>query len=58
MRVLLRLKDTQDGGGIRGLSTLFILSHILYLIQIQKNLKAKPLQCEYFDLMAGTSTGG
>ncbi|PKS12989.1 hypothetical protein jhhlp_000330 [Lomentospora prolificans] len=39
-----------DGGGVRGLSTLGILRHIM------TQLKRKP--CEVFDLIGGTSTGG
>jgi len=42
-----------DGGGIRGLITLGILSRIEALIQQKTGKKL----CEYFDYIAGTSTG-
>lgn len=49
-----------DGGGVRGLSTLFILKNIMNGVNRQRqksNLPAvKP--CEIFDLIGGTSTGG
>ncbi|KAH7325583.1 acyl transferase/acyl hydrolase/lysophospholipase [Stachybotrys elegans] len=43
-----------DGGGIRGLSSLIILKHLM------KNIRPSdpPKPCEYFDLIGGTSTGG
>ncbi|KAK0470078.1 acyl transferase/acyl hydrolase/lysophospholipase [Desarmillaria tabescens] len=47
-----------DGGGIRGLSELFILDEIMKRIQVHKNLQDTPKPCEYFDLIGGTSTGG
>ncbi|EIM79527.1 FabD/lysophospholipase-like protein [Stereum hirsutum FP-91666 SS1] len=47
-----------DGGGIRGLSTLFILKSIMISIQDEKKLPTEPLPCEVFDLIGGTSTGG
>src|SRR4051812_11008938 len=43
-----------DGGGVRGLSTLFILKHLMELIDPEN----PPRPCEYFDLIGGTSTGG
>ena len=43
-----------DGGGIRGLSSLFILRKLLYHVNPQQ----PPKPCEYFDMIAGTSTGG
>lgn len=42
-----------DGGGIRGLITLGILSRIEELIRQKNGQKL----CEYFDYVAGTSTG-
>src|SRR5215831_9346640 len=42
-----------DGGGIRGLITLGILKRIEELIADRTRLKL----CEYFDYIAGTSTG-
>ena len=52
-----------DGGGIRGLSSLFILREIMKEIQkleypdgvVPEKL---PLPCHYLDFMVGTSTGG
>ncbi|EMD39819.1 hypothetical protein CERSUDRAFT_150518 [Gelatoporia subvermispora B] len=43
-----------DGGGVRGISSLYILQQVMEDIAGDKN--AKP--CEYFDMIAGTSTGG
>lgn len=43
-----------DGGGIRGLSSLYILKHVMESI----NPDYPPKPCEYFDMIAGTSTGG
>ena len=47
-----------DGGGVRGLSTLYILKSIMDRLsrQLKKNPPIKP--CEVFDLIGGTSTGG
>lgn len=49
-----------DGGGVRGLSTLYILKNIMDRLNYERkkdNLPAvKP--CEVFDLIGGTSTGG
>jgi len=43
-----------DGGGVRGLSMLFLLEGIMK--QIDPVSPPKP--CEYFDMIGGTSTGG
>lgn len=43
-----------DGGGIRGLSSLMILQHLMTTI----DPKSPPKPCEYFDMIGGTSTGG
>ncbi|CAD6442839.1 70f76fa4-52fb-420e-a197-e7cc39b9e563 [Sclerotinia trifoliorum] len=43
-----------DGGGIRGLSMLFIIEEIMNRI----NPDSPPKPCEYFDMIGGTSTGG
>jgi patatin-like phospholipase/acyl hydrolase len=49
-----------DGGGVRGLSTLYILKNIMDRLNNERkksNLHlVKP--CEVFDLIGGTSTGG
>lgn len=44
-----------DGGGVRGLSTLFILRELMKKIS-QETPPPKP--CDYFDMIGGTSTGG
>ncbi|KAF8699114.1 Patatin-like phospholipase, partial [Rhizoctonia solani] len=41
-----------DGGGVRGISSLKILKDIM------DRIKPGALPCDYFDLIAGTSTGG
>ncbi|CAG8412661.1 unnamed protein product [Penicillium salamii] len=48
-----------DGGGVRGLSTLYILKGLMDRLN-QKRPKGSPARkpCEVFDLMGGTSTGG
>ncbi|KAF2786451.1 FabD/lysophospholipase-like protein [Melanomma pulvis-pyrius CBS 109.77] len=43
-----------DGGGVRGLSALMILEQLMEAV----NRDAPPKPCEYFDMIAGTSTGG
>lgn len=49
-----------DGGGVRGLSTLYILKSIMDRLNGEREksdlLPVKP--CEVFDLIGGTSTGG
>ncbi|KAJ7803119.1 hypothetical protein B0H14DRAFT_3778711 [Mycena olivaceomarginata] len=47
-----------DGGGIRGLSMLIILEHLMYKLKVAEDLPAIPHPCDYFDLIRGTSTGG
>ncbi|KAK0476511.1 FabD/lysophospholipase-like protein [Armillaria novae-zelandiae] len=47
-----------DGGGIRGISELFILDEMMKRIQLRENLPNTPKPCEYFDLIGGMSTGG
>lgn len=44
----------KDGGGVRGLSSLLILDHLMKQI----DQRAPPLPCDIFDLIGGTSTGG
>jgi hypothetical protein len=43
-----------DGGGVRGLSSLLILQHLMRMIDDQN----PPKPCDVFDMIAGTSTGG
>ena len=50
-----------DGGGVRGLSSLYILRDIMWRVageppEGQERTIPKP--CDYFDLIGGTSTGG
>ena len=50
-----------DGGGVRGLSTLYILKSIMDRLNLERKTTGdlppvKP--CEVFDLIGGTSTGG
>lgn len=47
-----------DGGGVRGLSTLYILKGLMDRLnrELKKSPPLKP--CEVFDLIGGTSTGG
>ncbi|KLU89782.1 hypothetical protein MAPG_08751 [Magnaporthiopsis poae ATCC 64411] len=47
-----------DGGGIRGLSSLLILEHIMEGIRKEEGLNEAPRPCKRFDLIGGTSTGG
>jgi hypothetical protein len=49
-----------DGGGVRGLSTLYILKSIMDRLNIERKTASLPLvkPCEVFDLIGGTSTGG
>jgi patatin-like phospholipase/acyl hydrolase len=43
-----------DGGGIRGLSSLYVLQRLME----QLNPENPPRPCDCFDLIGGTSTGG
>jgi patatin-like phospholipase/acyl hydrolase len=45
-----------DGGGVRGLSSLYILKNLLEKTVEPGEPLPKP--CEYFDMIGGTSTGG
>lgn len=46
-----------DGGGVRGLSSLYILECIMNLVNSER--QGDPVKpCDVFDLMGGTSTGG
>jgi patatin-like phospholipase/acyl hydrolase len=49
-----------DGGGVRGLSSLYILKGLMDRLNHQRQSerlsRVKP--CEVFDLIGGTSTGG
>lgn len=47
--------NVTDGGGVRGISSLYILQAILAKVSAG-NPSVRP--CEYFDMICGTSTGG
>jgi patatin-like phospholipase/acyl hydrolase len=49
-----------DGGGVRGLSTLYILKGLMTRLNHERRAANLPLvkPCEIFDLIGGTSTGG
>ncbi|KAH0580696.1 hypothetical protein H2248_002181 [Termitomyces sp. 'cryptogamus'] len=47
-----------DGGGIRGLSELFILKRVMEEIQHKESLPEMPRPCDYFDMIGGSNTGG
>jgi len=49
-----------DGGGVRGLSSLYILKSIMDRLNTTRKAKGlSPVKpCEMFDLIGGTSTGG
>jgi patatin-like phospholipase/acyl hydrolase len=49
-----------DGGGVRGLSTLFILRRIMNRLNDARKTSGlgQVDPCDIFDLMGGTSTGG
>lgn len=49
-----------DGGGVRGLSSLYILRSVMRLLNHERNMMGLPSvkPCEIFDLIGGTSTGG
>ncbi|MCJ1378002.1 hypothetical protein MMC17_001098 [Xylographa soralifera] len=44
-----------DGGGVRGLSSLIILRHLMESIDFDAKIPPKP--CDYFDMIGGTGTG-
>lgn len=47
-----------DGGGVRGVASLIILKEIMNRVQARKGLKEECRPADYFELGAGTSTGG
>ncbi|OSS48939.1 hypothetical protein B5807_06739 [Epicoccum nigrum] len=49
-----------DGGGVRGLSTLYILKGLMQRLNHERQNEGLPAvkPCEIFDLIGGTSTGG
>jgi patatin-like phospholipase/acyl hydrolase len=49
-----------DGGGVRGLSSLYILRSIIERVNKERKKESKDNvePCDLFDLICGTSTGG
>jgi patatin-like phospholipase/acyl hydrolase len=47
-----------DGGGVRGLSTLYILKILMCQLNKKKGNTRLLKPCDVFDLIGGTSTGG
>ena len=54
-----------DGGGVRGISSLYILQILMEQIALELIRNFKPPEpipplrpCQFFDLICGTSTGG
>ena len=49
-----------DGGGVRGLASLLILKRIMYVLdsKVDADIERPLLPYKYFDMIAGTSTGG
>jgi patatin-like phospholipase/acyl hydrolase len=53
-----------DGGGVRGISSLYILKEVMAQIKRQQRVSNEPERmpplrpCDVFDLICGTSTGG
>lgn len=50
--------DGVDGGGVRGVSSLVILDEMMMKIQEMYDLPEIPKPCDFFHMIAGTSTGG
>ena len=58
-----KLIKTSDGGGVRGYSGLILLQELMYKTFNEAEGRAPtraeiPKPCDYFDLIAGTGTGG
>lgn len=45
-----------DGGGVRGLSSLYILQELMK--EVADDPQHPPKPCYWFDMIGGTSTGG
>jgi hypothetical protein len=56
--ILFTYMESQDGGGIRGFSQLFILEEIAHRIMHDLGLQESPPLCDYFDMIGGVGTGG
>lgn len=47
-----------DGGGVRGIASLIILKEIMRRVQVKLGSEKPCLPVDFFELAAGTSTGG
>jgi patatin-like phospholipase/acyl hydrolase len=47
-----------DGGGVRGLSSIMILKHIMDGVNEKRDPDDRLEPCQVFDMIGGTSTGG
>lgn len=47
-----------DGGGVRGIVALVMLDELMKRVKTKKGLTEMPRPVDYFELAAGTSTGG
>lgn len=47
-----------DGGGVRGLSSLYILKDVMNQLNSERQDGTALKPCDVFDLISGTSTGG
>ncbi|KAL1748266.1 acyl transferase/acyl hydrolase/lysophospholipase, partial [Schizophyllum fasciatum] len=47
-----------DDGGVRGLFMLLLLQHFMNHLKQLSSLPSPPLPCDYFDVIAGSGTGG
>ena len=54
----LTLLTAEDGGGVRGLSALYVLDELMDSVNKHAQNKPPLKPCEYFDMIGGTSTGG
>ena len=52
--------DIPDGGGVRGLASLLILKRIMHVLdgRVESGVTRPLRACNYFSMIAGTSTGG
>lgn len=52
--------STADGGGVKGLSSLYILRGIMIEVNEERTKAGRSAvkPCDIFDLICGTSTGG
>jgi patatin-like phospholipase/acyl hydrolase len=48
----------EDGGGVRGLSSLILIKETMKRLGALEGLDELPSPADYFDVIAGTGTGG